>query len=170
VTIEGLNALPAAEAVSALERCCGARAWAERMAASRPFESRAEILTCADRAWRRLGESVWREAFTHHPRIGDVAVLRERFASTAVWARGEQAGVAAADERTLAALAEGNRAYEARFGYVFIVCATGLKADQMLAMLNARLSNDAETEMRIAAEEQMKITRLRLEKLLDGTP
>ena len=113
---------------------------------------------------------MWREAFTHHPRIGDVAVLRERFASTAVWARGEQAGVAAADERTLAALAEGNRAYEARFGYVFIVCATGLKADQMLAMLNARLSNDAETEMRIAAEEQMKITRLRLEKLLDGTP
>jgi len=140
------------------------------MARGRPFTSRAEILTCAERGWWKLGESVWREAFTHHPRIGDAAVLRERFAATAEWARGEQAGVAATDEQTLAALAEGNRAYEERFGYVFIVCATGLTADQMLAMLNARLSNDAAAEMRIAAEEQMKITRLRLEKLLDGTP
>ena len=170
MTIEQLNTLPVAEAVSALERCCGAKTWAERMARGRPFSSRAEVLTCAERGWWKLGESAWREAFTHHPRIGEPAALRERFASTAAWAAGEQAGAAAADERTLAALAEGNRAYEARFGYGFIVCATGLTADQMLAMLNARLSNDAAAEIRIAAEEQMKITRLRLEKLLDGTP
>ena len=138
MTLEELNALPTAVAVSALERCCGAKAWAERMARGRPFSSRAEILTCAERGWWKLGESAWREAFEHHPRIGDVAALRSKFAATAAWAAGEQAGAADAAEQTLTALADGNRAYEAKFGYVFIVCATGRSADEMLAMLRAR--------------------------------
>ena len=166
--LETLNVLPAAEALAAFERCCGARSWAERMAASRPFSSRAEIVHCAERAWWAQDETARREAFTHHPRIGDVAALREKFASTAAWATGEQAGAAVADERTLTALAEGNREYEERFGYVFIVCATGRGAEEMLAMLRQRLENDPATELRIAAEEQMKITRLRLEKLLES--
>ena len=114
-----------------------------------------------------LGEPEWREAFAHHPRIGDMASLRARFASTAGWAADEQRGAAQATEETLAALARGNRVYEERFGCIFIVCATGKSAAEMLALLEARLGNDPEHEMRMAADEQMKITRLRLEKLLE---
>ena len=107
----------------------------------------------------------WLEAFAAHPRIGDLDALRKKFASTANWCAGEQAGVAAADEAVLTALADGNRAYEARFGYIFIVCATGKSAAEMLAILTARLANDPEVELKVATAEQAKITRLRLEKL-----
>jgi OHCU decarboxylase len=107
-------------------------------------------------------------AFAAHPRIGDVDSLRTKFAHTKTWASGEQAGVDAASEDTLIRLADGNDAYFDRFGYIFIVCATGKSADQMLALLEARLPNDAVTELPIAAAEQRKITQLRLQKLAGG--
>jgi 2-oxo-4-hydroxy-4-carboxy-5-ureidoimidazoline decarboxylase len=168
VTVEELDRLPTDQTQQALERCCGARAWVERMCAARPFGSRDALFAAAERIWRSLSASEWREAFAHHPRIGDVDSLRKRFASTAGWAAAEQSGAAAASEATLSALAEGNRAYEEKFGYIFIVCATGKSADQMLALLEARLPNDPEREIENAAEEQMKITRIRIEKLLGG--
>ena len=166
MTLDELNELPHAEAHDALERCCGASAWVEAMCSRRPFADRAGLYAAAERIWRDLGTKDWREAFAHHPRIGDVASLRRKFASTAVWAADEQRGATEASERTLVGLAEGNRAYEEKFGYIFIVCATGKSAEEMLALLEARIHNDPEVEIQNAAEEQMKITRLRLEKLL----
>ena len=166
MTLAGLNAATEAAAREALERCCGARVWVDAMLASRPFADAAALHAAADRADAALGADDWREAFSHHPRIGDVASLRERFASTAAWAGREQEGAAGADETTLHALAEGNRAYEERFGFLFIVCATGRTASEMLVLLAGRLQNDPGTELRIAASEQARITRLRLDKLL----
>ncbi len=108
----------------------------------------------------------WLEAFAAHPRIGDVDALRAKFAATAAWASGEQAGVAGASESTLRALAEGNRDYEAKFGHIFIVCATGKTADEMLGLLRERLANEPDAELAVAAAEQAKITAIRLRKLL----
>ncbi|MDB5234822.1 MAG: hypothetical protein JWR44_1815 [Hymenobacter sp.] len=117
--------------------------------------------------WNKLSEADWREAFTHHPKIGgDVAALREKFASTSTWAEGEQASVKQASQATLEALAAGNSDYEQKFGYIFIVCATGKTAEEMLTLLQARLPNKPEVEILIAMGEQDKITRIRLEKLL----
>lgn len=136
------------------------------MVAARPFRSLAGLLGAADTAWAACGPADWLEAFSHHPRIGDLDSLRRRFADTAAWATGEQAGTAEADEATLAALAAGNASYERVFGHIFIVCATGKTAPEMLALLEARLANTPESEACVAAAEQHKITRLRLEKLL----
>ena len=161
-----LNEMGPAEACAELTCCCGASQWVAAMTARRPFADRATLLTLAAEAWWGLGEADWREAFGHHPKIGDRAALRARFTTQGQWAAGEQAGVAAASEQVLSALAEENRAYEERFGYIFIVCATGKTADEMLALLRARLPNDPRDEIRVAAAEQAKITRLRLDKLL----
>ena len=168
MTVEDLNRLPIDEARAALERCCGAAAWVERLCAARPFHDREHLFAEAEDAARGLAASDWREAFSHHPRIGDLDSVRARFASTAGWAADEQRGAVAGGEAMLRALAEGNRAYEEKFGYIFIVCATGKSAGEMLALLESRLQNDADVELGIAAEEQSKITRLRLEKLLSG--
>ncbi|MDP2307329.1 MAG: allantoicase [Pseudomonadota bacterium] len=155
-----------------LSRCCGSRRWVAAMVAARPFSSRAHLFGEAERQWWRLGDGDWKEAFTHHPRIGaDLAQLRAKYANTASWASGEQAGVSGASEEVLQALVEGNLAYEATFGHIFLVCATGRTASEMLAMLRERLENAPTdgghaAELRIAAGEQVKITRLRLEKLL----
>jgi len=167
MTLASLNTAPDAQAAEALVRCCGSRAWVDAMLAARPFASREALHAEAARAWGSLGPADWREAFAHHPRIGDVAALRAKFAATAVWAGGEQAGAAAADEATLQALAEGNREYESRFGHIFIVCATGRGAGEMLALLRERMAHDPADELRIAVGEQMKITHLRLDKLLE---
>jgi 2-oxo-4-hydroxy-4-carboxy-5-ureidoimidazoline decarboxylase len=161
-----LNAMPSSEARAALLRCCGSSRWAEAVAAARPFADADALRAEAERAWWRLERGDWLEAFGHHPRIGDKDALRERFATTRTWAASEQGGVTASDEATLEALAAGNRDYEARFGYIFIVCASGKTAPEMLALLSARLSNPPDAELRIAASEQAKITKLRLDKLL----
>jgi 2-oxo-4-hydroxy-4-carboxy-5-ureidoimidazoline decarboxylase len=158
-----LNALPQAEARSAFLRCCGSTRWADAMTAGRPFATAAELSAAANEVWTRLDRADWLEAFAAHPRIGDLEALRKKYSGD--WCAGEQGGVAGADETVLRGLAEGNRRYEERFGYIFIVCATGKPAAEMLALLTARLANDPETELRIAAAEQAKITRLRLEKL-----
>jgi 2-oxo-4-hydroxy-4-carboxy-5-ureidoimidazoline decarboxylase len=145
-----------------LTACCGSSRWVERMLDRRPFGSSERLLDAARDEWSALTEADWREAFSHHPRIGDREALRERFPITAHLSEQEQAGVAGAAEDVLDALAEANRAYEQRFGYIFIVCATGKTAEEMLALLGERLSNDPADEVRVAAAEQAKITELRL--------
>jgi OHCU decarboxylase len=154
--LDNFNARPEYEAEAVLLACCFSRPWALRVAGSRPFQSLADIQETSDRIWWSLDGEDWRKAFYAHPRIG------ERGSS---WSEAEQAGARGADARTLAELIEANRVYESRFGHIFIVCATGKSAAEMLGLLRARLDNDPETELRIAAEEQRKITHLRLEKL-----
>lgn len=166
MTIQGLNSLPEAQAVAELMRCCGCRRWAETLASKRPFKSRDELIAAADREWSRTSREEWLEAMSHHPRIGGKDALRAKFAATQKWSQGEQASVAAADEATLDALAAGNAEYEEKNGFIFIVCATGKSAAEMLALLKQRLPNTKEQELAIAAGEQAKITRIRLEKLI----
>jgi 2-oxo-4-hydroxy-4-carboxy-5-ureidoimidazoline decarboxylase len=150
------------EAREKLRTCCGSARWVDGMLRARPFGSREGMLAAAREQWFALTPEDWREAFDHHPRIGDRQSRRRRFAATRHLSAKEQAGVDDAPEEALTALADGNRAYEEKFGYIFIVCATGRTADEMVAMLRARLNNDPETEIRIAADEQAKITELRL--------
>ncbi len=166
MTLAELNALPAAKAKEELLRCCGCAKWAESVAAARPFADKKALLAASAAAWAKTGEAEWLEAFSHHPRIGGKDALRAKFAATSGWARGEQAGAAAASEAVLDALAKGNADYESKFGHIFIVCATGKSAAEMLDLLKSRLPNDAATEKRIAAAEQAKITDIRLEKLI----
>jgi allantoicase len=164
--LAAINALPEADAVAAMLRCCGSSRWAHRMAEQRPYPSRAALFGTAETVWWKLGDGDWREAFGHHPRIGaNLDELRRRFAATADWSAREQAGLTEASELTLAQLADGNEAYQAKFGYVFLVCATGLSADEMLRRLRDRMDNDPAQELRVAAGEQSRITRIRLEKL-----
>jgi 2-oxo-4-hydroxy-4-carboxy-5-ureidoimidazoline decarboxylase len=126
-----------------------------------------ELLEDAEEQWWQCSEADWKEAFAHHPKIGDIDSLKKKFASTAAWASGEQSGVNAAGDEIIKALAEGNRLYEEKFGYIFIVCATGKTAKEMLELLQERIKNDPGEEIKIAAEEQNKITKLRIEKLLE---
>jgi 2-oxo-4-hydroxy-4-carboxy-5-ureidoimidazoline decarboxylase len=166
MTLAELNALDEDAARDAFARCCGARRFAAAMAARRPFASSEAMRASADEVLASLLPADYREAFSHHGRIGDLGALRARFAATRAWAEGEQAGTRAASDAVLRRLADGNARYEARFGYIFIVCATGKTAGEMLALLEARLANDPEREIAIAWAEQCKITHLRLEKLL----
>lgn len=148
-----------------LRQCCGSSAWIEKMLAVLPAEDLVDLFEDAEEKWYECNESDWKEAFSHHPRIGDIHSLKEKFASTANWAGDEQSSVKKASEQVIQSLAEGNKLYEEKFGYIFIVCATGRSAEEMLGMLTARLHNSPAEEIRIAMEEQNKITKLRLEKL-----
>ena len=166
MTIDQLNRLSEADASAAFEQCCGAAQWVERMVYARPFETLAEVIETSDTIWEECDVDDYEEAFTHHPKIGDVESLSKKFANTKAWAVGEQKGVESADRTVIEKLAQGNTAYEEKFGYIFIVCATGKSAAEMLAMLEARMKNDPKDEILVAAAEQNKITRLRLKKLL----
>jgi len=161
-----LNNLSALELLPELGRCCGCKRWSEKLIAGRPFRSQEHLYQSSDQIWSKLSYADWLEAFNHHPKIGDLSALKAKFASTSEWAAGEQRGVALADDKVIEALATGNDAYEKKFGYIFIVCATGKSAAEMLALLQDRLANCAEDEIKIAMQEQNKITRLRLEKLM----
>lgn len=161
--VDRLNALASEEAKAALTQCCGSSRWAAAMALRRPFATREELFDAADAEWWGLDSSDWLEAFSHHPRIGERPTGS---GGASVWARQEQAGAAGASNATAQRLATLNREYEQRFGHVYLVCATGKTADQMLAILESRLTNDAAAELREAAEQQRQITRLRLERLL----
>lgn len=165
MTLDDFNVLPRAEALSEILRCCGSRRWAELMISRRPYSATSGLLQAADDVWNSLSPEDWKEAFSHHPKIGDIKNLKEKFAPTAQWASGEQAGVADAAEEVLQQLADGNRHYERKFGYIFIVCATGKSAGHILEMIMKRMGNDPVAELRLAAGEQAKITKLRLEKL-----
>jgi 2-oxo-4-hydroxy-4-carboxy-5-ureidoimidazoline decarboxylase len=163
--LSDFNSLPKADAIQELIRCCGSQRWADAMADARPLADLAQLLERADRVWEGLTREDWLEAFRHHPRIGEQS-LRAKFASTATWASQEQKGVQGASEAVLQGLLKGNEDYEKRFGHVFLICATGKSAQEMLASLQSRIAHDPETELRTAAGEQAKITRIRLERLL----
>ncbi len=166
MSLDALNHLPPSAAKEAFLTCCGAESWADAMVNARPYADHSLLYETADRIWHGLAAEDWREAFDHHPRIGDLDSLKAKYAATRHWAEGEQSGAAQASEEVLQALAEGNRKYEAAFGHLFIVCATGKTAEEMLGLLRTRLQNHPDRELRIAAEEQRKITRIRLEKLI----
>jgi 2-oxo-4-hydroxy-4-carboxy-5-ureidoimidazoline decarboxylase len=151
-----------ADARALLRTCCGSTRWIARMAARRPFQSRQALLDAARDEWFALTPADWQEAFAHHPKIGDRESLRRRFADTHHLSEREQAGMDGAAADVLDALAQANESYEKRFGYIFIVCATGRSANEMLAILRERLPNNPATEIQIAAAEQAKITELRL--------
>lgn len=165
MTLSEFHALPEKEAFGTLFLCCGCTNWAQQLAAARPFGTLEDVKSTSDRIWAETTESDWLEAFSHHPKIGDVKSLEKKFASTAAWASGEQASVQQASSDVIQRLAQGNSEYENRFGFIFIVCATGKSAAEMLELLENRLPNDRETELRIAADEQNKITHIRLNKL-----
>lgn len=163
---ERINRASENEAREMLTKCCGASRWVSGMLARRPFESDDALYAGADEVWSTMARHDVLEALAHHPRIGaHIDELRTRFEATADWASSEQSGAKVASEETLSSLRDGNLRYEERFGHFFVVCATGKSAPEMLALLRERLLNDPETELAIAAREQAKITRIRLEKL-----
>jgi 2-oxo-4-hydroxy-4-carboxy-5-ureidoimidazoline decarboxylase len=160
-----INAWTVDEARLAFLRCCGSSRWAGEMARLRPFDSEAALLAAGERIWQSLDRADRLEAFAAHPKIGDLSALKAKFATTAEWASAEQSAVAEANEQVLRELAEYNAVYEERFGTIFIVCATGKSAREMLDLLRGRLSHTPSEEIEIAAAEQWKITQIRLEKL-----
>ncbi len=164
--IAALNDLSGEEARKALLDCCGSAKWVDVMARLVPFANAERLLEAADRVWAGLEESDWLEAFRHHPAIGSKKSATKRSSTAKTWSAGEQSRAQEASEETLAQLAEANQAYHAKFGIVFLICATGKSAEEILAALRSRIANDWATEVKIAAEEQRKITRIRLEKLL----
>ena len=166
MTLQKLNTLPQPQLKEELLKCCGSSSWVKMMMAYFPADNMESMLEEAEEIWYECSEDDWKEAFAHHPKIGNVESLTKKFASTAEWASGEQSGVNAGSKETIEALAEGNRLYEEKFAYIFIVCATGKSAAEMLELLQGRLQNKPGVEIKIAAAEQNKITKLRLEKLL----
>ena len=162
--LESFNQLAPAEAAAAILPCNGSQAWADGMAALRPFDTPFDLTCTADRVWNALPASDWQQAFDSHPRIGEHKA-KAATEQSLEWSSTEQAA-AQLTEDTQTALAEANRAYDEKFGRIFIVCATGKTAEQMLAILRHRLGNDPTTELREAAEQQRQITQIRLRKWL----
>ena len=160
--LDWFNDLPQEEAAGELLAVCHSARWARRVAAGRPYADVAALQAAADQAWRSLGPEGWLEAFAAHPRIG------EGGGSAPAWSRQEQSGVGGAGREVQDALAKGNATYEARFGHVFLIAAAGRSADEILAQLQQRLGNDPATELRVAAGEHRRITRLRIEKLMQA--
>jgi OHCU decarboxylase len=165
--LQQLNALAPEQAEAEFLKCCGSRAWANALSGARPFIDADALFHKADSVWWSLSENDWLEAFHAHPKIGEEKAAAAQSEQARSWSAQEQSGVENATTETKAALAAGNEEYEERFGFIFIVCATGKTSKEMLAILNERLRNDPATELRVAAEEQRKITQLRLEKLLN---
>lgn len=163
--LDMLNRMQPTQAVEALLKVCGSIRWATHVASSRPFDSLDRLFATAESAADCLEPPDWLEAFSHHPRIGETDLGQQRYAATAPLSTREQSAMTGADTDTRAALLAGNREYERKFGHVFLICATGKSAQEMLDHLNARLANDPQAELRIAAQQQRQITRLRLETL-----
>ena len=161
-----LNSLSAEEAVRELLQCCGSLAWADQMAMDRPYSRLEDVLSNADRIWSSLSSADWLEAFRRHPKIGEKRASQDVSAQSQRSSGQEQSGVTDANHETVDALATLNRAYEEKFGFIFIICATGKSSGEMLSALRERLEHDAADELPIAAAEQSKITALRLKKLL----
>ena len=162
-----LNRLSMEEARAALLACCGSTRWASEVAALRPFWDVGQLLNIGRRVWNELPREDWLEAFRAHPKIGEKRAEKDTGAEARAWSEGEQARAREASDETLDALAEANHVYEERFGFIFIVCATGKSADEMLGLLRARMGNEPERELRVAAGEQWRITELRLRKFLN---
>jgi OHCU decarboxylase len=168
MTLDELNSLPAVAADEEFLKCCGSDEWAKQMSDARPFSNSDELSSKADEIWWNLEEEDWLEAFRAHPKIGEKKAAAAQSAEAQRWSAQEQSESERAAAETKSALADGNREYEQRFGFIFIICATGKSAAEILGALNGRLNNDPETELRVAAEEQRKITQLRLQKLLEN--
>lgn len=169
MTLEQFNTLSGEEAGKLLGTCCGSGSWVKAMTDARPFADARQLAQISGRIWyESCGEVDWREAFTHHPKIGDVKSLKEKFTSTAHLAGNEQASVQGASDEVINDLAHANHEYEKKNGFIFIVSATGKSAHEMLAILSGRLQHSAEEEMRIAMGEQMKISLLRLQKSIEA--
>ena len=164
-TLAAWNKADETAALEAMMACCGARRWAEAMVALRPMESVAALSTAADRVWNSMEEADWLEAFACHPRIGDRKAAHAT-ARSAAWSRQEQSSTEKTAENVLAELADGNARYEERYGFTYIVCATGKSAEEMLMILSRRLASNRTAELREAAEQQRQITQIRLGKWL----
>jgi 2-oxo-4-hydroxy-4-carboxy-5-ureidoimidazoline decarboxylase len=167
MTLKDLNQLSAQDAEGEFLKCCGSQTWAQAMAAGRPFATEAELFAKARHASASLADEDWLEAFRAHPKIGEQKALTMQTQQEQSWSSQEQSAMGSASADALAQLRTGNHEYEERFGFIFIVCASGKSSEEMLAILNHRLNNDPQTELRVAAQEQQKISRLRLEKLLN---
>ncbi|HUQ84103.1 MAG TPA: 2-oxo-4-hydroxy-4-carboxy-5-ureidoimidazoline decarboxylase [Gemmatimonadaceae bacterium] len=169
-SLVAFDTLPDGEAAMLLETCCGSTAWVNGMVVRRPFGTLGVVLQSADELWWSLAPDDWREAFDHHPRIGERAAAAEQSERAREWSSAEQSAVSSAAEDVRRALVEGNREYERRFGHIYLVSATGKSAEEMLSILWSRLRNDPDAELRVAAAEQAKITRLRLERMFGHQP
>jgi 2-oxo-4-hydroxy-4-carboxy-5-ureidoimidazoline decarboxylase len=165
-SLSELNILSIADAKMAFSKCCTSQAWNDAMVAARPFISLEQCYEIALSVWSGLGEQDFLQAFAGHPKIGDVTSLREKYAHTKKLASGEQSSVDDASEEVIQNLSNGNAEYEEKNGFIFIVCATGKSAAEMLALLNQRLPNEREVELKNAAAEQAKITAIRINKLI----
>ncbi len=165
MNLQQLNSLPEKTLACELKKCCGSQRWVTAMLAGRPYLTEDSLYKLSGTVWSELGKQDYLEAFSQHPQIGNLETLKEKFANTAGWASDEQQGANQASTEVLQALHHGNQVYLQKFGYIFIVCATGKSATQMLELLKRRLKNETQTELAIAAAEQNKITQLRLEKL-----
>lgn len=161
------NGLGAVEAADEVLACCGSTEWARRLTARRPLANEAEALAASSEVWRGLSETDWQEAFDSHPRIGERKAKSEMTEQTLRWSEQEQSRAVTDDENAKARLAEANRAYEERFGRIFIICASGRTQDEILREMERRMGNDAMSELAQAAEEQRKITELRLRRWLE---
>lgn len=165
--LEQLNQTPRETAEARFFDCCGSQKWARMMSEARPFADVAALFEQAEQIWKSFGTQDWLEAFAAHPKIGTRQAAPKQPAQSVRWSRSEQSGTHAATDLILTELAETNRLYQEKFGYIFIVCATGKSAEEMLELCLQRYSNAAGAELRNAAEEQRKITEIRLKKLLE---
>jgi len=167
ISLQQLNTTAASQAETELLTCCGSQKWARQMVERRPFENLDEVVTSAHSIWWSLDAADWLEAFSHHPKIGEKKAAGPQPTSAQAWSAQEQSRASGAAPQLRQELDEANRDYERQFGYIFIVCATGKSSAEILSLLHERISNSAETELRVAAGEQAKITELRLRKLLN---
>jgi OHCU decarboxylase len=167
--LNSLNSLSHDDAVKALLQCCGSERWAENVANARPYHSLEMLIASANDNWWSLHRDDWLEAFRSHPKIGGRKAATQVSEQSKQWSGQEQAGVSNASPETVDALADLNWAYEQKFGFIFIICATGKSSEEMLAALRKRIENDADTELPIAAAEQAQITELRIKKLISSS-
>jgi 2-oxo-4-hydroxy-4-carboxy-5-ureidoimidazoline decarboxylase len=165
MSIEEFNKLSTTDQRKLLLACGGSTLWADKLLKVFPFRDKTHLQQKAKEKWAEISENDWLEAFSLHPKIGDINSLKKKFAGTAAWASNEQSGMNNASDSVIDALAKENQEYEDRFGYIFIVFATDKSAAEMLNILRERMRNSPEQEWKIAAVEQIKITNLRIEKL-----
>jgi 2-oxo-4-hydroxy-4-carboxy-5-ureidoimidazoline decarboxylase len=162
------NSLDPATAAQEALPCCGSRAWAAALASCRPIADEASLIKASTSVWLALSEEAWREAFDSHPRIGQSYAPSHATEESLRWSAQEQRAAISSNETARRALEEANLRYEHKFGRIFIVCATGKTSAEILAILEARMENDAATELREAAEQQGQITQLRLHRWLES--
>jgi OHCU decarboxylase len=165
--LDYLNTLPHPDAVAEFMKCCGSQRWAQRMVINRPYLSLEDLCVKAGDLWWDLESDDWLEAFRSHPKIGERKASSDVAKQSLEWSSQEQAGISQAQSLTLSELARLNREYETRFGFIYIVCASGKSSEEMLEILRTRMNNTPEDELTIAACEQAKITDLRLRKLMN---